>query len=194
MTFNPNIPQPTDDLSDSQGDLLNNNLALDASFSINHAAFSDTTADNGKHTYVEMLNNGAIPAGLASGQGTIYVKSILGRSQLFYSPGNTTNEYQITRTITPDYATFAVNTGAGTSGWTFLPGNLLMQWGIGSGSSIVTYPVAFTSDVFNVQLTMIRNSTNKDVLYVKPGTVTTTAFQVIDTSSGNSFYWMAIGL
>lgn len=52
MTFNPNIPQPTDDLSDSQGDLLTNNGALDTSFGIDHYKFSDPTSSNGFHNKV----------------------------------------------------------------------------------------------------------------------------------------------
>lgn len=52
MPFQPSIPQPTDFLSDSQNDLLQNNLQLDVSFGIDHYTFSDGTADNGKHNYV----------------------------------------------------------------------------------------------------------------------------------------------
>jgi hypothetical protein len=52
MPFQPNIPQSTDFLSDSQSDLLQNNLQLDTSFGIDHYTFSNLTADNGKHNYV----------------------------------------------------------------------------------------------------------------------------------------------
>lgn len=51
-TFNGNIPQPGDELEDSQQDLLNNNLQLDTSFGVDHYNFSDGTANNGKHTEV----------------------------------------------------------------------------------------------------------------------------------------------
>lgn len=49
MPFKPNIPQPNDVLSDSQGDLLTNNQDLNTSFSVDHYAFDDVTANNGKH-------------------------------------------------------------------------------------------------------------------------------------------------
>lgn len=52
MPYNPNIPQPTDILSDSQGDLLGNFQALDTSFGIDHYKFSDLTANNGFHNKV----------------------------------------------------------------------------------------------------------------------------------------------
>ena len=52
MSFNPNIPQPGDLLSDSQGDLLQNMLALDTSFGIDHYTFSNLTVNNGAHRQV----------------------------------------------------------------------------------------------------------------------------------------------
>ena len=52
MTFDPNIPQPGDLLSDSQGDLLVNMTALNTSFGQDHYTFSDTTINNGRHREV----------------------------------------------------------------------------------------------------------------------------------------------
>lgn len=66
MTFNPNIPQPGDDLSDSQGDLLQNMGALDTSFGQNHYNFSDLTANNGKHKVIQTPNQGSHPATAAA--------------------------------------------------------------------------------------------------------------------------------
>jgi hypothetical protein len=66
MPFVPNIPQPTDFLSDSQEDLRQNNLQLDTSFGIDHYTFSNLTTDNGKHNQVttpKVVNNPATPTG-----------------------------------------------------------------------------------------------------------------------------------
>jgi len=52
MPFDPNIPQPNDNLSDSQGDLLANNVFLNTSFGIDHYPFSDATSNNGFHNQV----------------------------------------------------------------------------------------------------------------------------------------------
>lgn len=52
MSFNPNIPQPGDKLSDSQQELLDNNGFLNTGFGIDHYTFSDATANNGKHNKV----------------------------------------------------------------------------------------------------------------------------------------------
>ncbi len=51
-SFNPSIPQPTDELSDSQPELLGNNQQLDISFGIDHYTFSNQTSNNGKHNTV----------------------------------------------------------------------------------------------------------------------------------------------
>jgi hypothetical protein len=50
--FNPNIPQPNDDLSDSQGQILQNFNKANSSFGIDHYSFSDLTVNNGKHNQV----------------------------------------------------------------------------------------------------------------------------------------------
>jgi len=52
MPFDPNIPQSIDFLSESQLDLLNNNIQLDASFGVDHYKFSNVTVNNGRHNYV----------------------------------------------------------------------------------------------------------------------------------------------
>ncbi len=52
MSFNPNIPQPSDELSDSQGDILTNFSTSNTSFGIDHYPFADLTANNGKHKWV----------------------------------------------------------------------------------------------------------------------------------------------
>jgi len=53
MAYLPNVPQPTDNLSDSQNDLLNNFQGANTSFGINHYSFANATADNGKHFVVQ---------------------------------------------------------------------------------------------------------------------------------------------
>lgn len=52
MAFLNNIPQSSDDLSDSQADLLGNFQALDSVYGTDHFAFSNATANNGYHNVV----------------------------------------------------------------------------------------------------------------------------------------------
>ena len=52
MTYNPNIPQPTDDLSVSQGQILQNFQVSNSSFGIDHYSFADLTGNTGKHNQI----------------------------------------------------------------------------------------------------------------------------------------------
>jgi len=52
MTFNPNIPMPNDELSDSQGDIQTNFNQSNIIFGIDHYTFDNGTANKGKHTWV----------------------------------------------------------------------------------------------------------------------------------------------
>jgi hypothetical protein len=51
-TYNASKPQPTDFLSNSQQDLLNNFSSANISIGIDHYPFDDDTANNGKHNMV----------------------------------------------------------------------------------------------------------------------------------------------
>jgi hypothetical protein len=50
--YNPNIPQPTDFLSNSQQDMLNNFSQANTTMGVDHYSFDDATANNGKHNKV----------------------------------------------------------------------------------------------------------------------------------------------
>ena len=54
MPFNPNIPNPADLLSSSQGDLLNNNGFLQTWSVTDHYGLDDATSNNGKHQVIQM--------------------------------------------------------------------------------------------------------------------------------------------
>lgn len=220
MSFNPNIPQSTDDLSDSQGDLLQNNLALDASFGRDHLPFSNLTADNGKHKFVEMVS-ATLPApvpGLSSGSGTIYTKSVgtPTESQVFYTPDASGAEFQLTTAKSASISQFSVMSAYGTppatatqeGGWTFLPGALLFQYGkyidatvfqgSGSTSATIQFPISFPAKCFVVNITLITNLIVQDDAAIAVSlSPSTTAFTVKyhrhSTTNVRGIYWTAIG-
>lgn len=131
-------------------------------------------------------------------------------SNLFYVPDLTSDSYQLTRTITGSKPLFALNTqdynGVGTKfkgGWTFLPGGLLLQWGLFDdaaalpSSKSVTFPVGYSSTVFNVQVTLVGpNSSLSDTQTIAVVGVSSTGFTVRvknSTTDYTGFYWQAIG-
>jgi hypothetical protein len=212
MPFNPAIPQPNDLLSNSQGDLLTNNISLDASFSVNHLPFSDLTVNNGKHTFVEMLQRPLKPV-TAAAEGTIYTKddpTPTSRTQLFYigDAGGPGIEYQLTKCIDAQIAKFATNlaypsgavpAGATTvGGWTFLPGGLILQYGTvtspGNASTTVNFPFAFPTTCFVMTISIKRTSGSNDNLFINTKTSTTFTYFASTTGGGfQSFDWVAIG-
>lgn len=212
LTFLPNIPQAPDFLSNSQLDLLNNNQALDGIFSKNHYAYSLGTSDQGKHKFIEMPLLAVIPT-IAASEGGLYTKTAISvtpstETDLFYTPDASTNEYQMTRTVTAKFANFGTNLAYGTppagftqtGGWTFLPGGLLMQYGFygktGATNTVgtVQFPVTFTSAPLSVQLTLYRGSAGQDVVLDSAAPPTTTTFNFkSSSSSADGVFWMAIG-
>lgn len=56
MAYNQNIPNASDFLSDSQGQLKENFQQLQTQFSKNHVPLSPNSSNNGRHTFVEMRN------------------------------------------------------------------------------------------------------------------------------------------
>lgn len=74
--FNANIPQPTDLISDSQNDLLNNNKSLDGIFGIDHYPFSNTTQNKGFHNTVTTPIILPVPPSMTSAHPTTTVNPI----------------------------------------------------------------------------------------------------------------------
>ncbi len=200
MTFNPNIPLPTDLLSVSQGDLKANNIALDASFGINHVPFS-TATNNGKHNFVEMPVRTLIPAPLAVGEGTIYTKTVTS-AELFYTNGISANEYRLTRVIPASFSQFGTSTALpslnGNGGWTFIAGGLLLQYGSFNPNTgtTVQFPIAFTGIPFSVQLTGSASNNSTFRAGVSTGTLTNAQFVFEGTvnAAWTPIYFIAIGI
>lgn len=223
MTYDPNIPLPTDFLSDSQGDIRNNFTAANNSFGRNHTNFSVVT-DPGKHKFIELLNSnpvGVAPAPpLISGEGTLYTKTLSSASQLFYTPDNSAREYQLTRSLDSQFATFGsfVNNytpqaGGGAvgteydAGWTWLAGvspGLILMYGRYSVSSLgasgtVKFPITLGT-AYTIDLTPITTSSGSSqvrALSYTNGSVTTTKFDWNLSSSGSDyrgFFWKVIGV
>lgn len=90
------------------------------------------------------------------------------------------------------------NQSLATSGYQKLPGGLIIQWGnstLSNGAVSVSYPLAFTNSIVNIQ------TTNSNALGIAPGTVVTigsgptlTAFNAYGPSGTNTnFFWFALG-
>lgn len=170
---------------------------------------------------IDHVDNNGNPGGKPAGYHTVIhqvlqtaVNTVAGYNQVFSGvPGTLVVNGVTTPQIpagTTDSQLFALTaqgglsqlTGAGVSGsgngfaWC---GGILIQWGnlasVVGGVKTVTLPQNFPRNFFMSQATMIRNNSNVDAIYaITPPTVGPVAsIQFRDTSSGNPFYWFAIG-
>jgi len=210
MTYLPNIPAATDKPSTSQGQIQGNFQAINTAFALNHVSLG-TGAAAGKHNFVEMPNQLATPT-TVSGEGTLYTLSVTSapfaaQSQLAYvSDNNPTEIYQLTRGIHSKFSLFSTNTKYDTiagidffGGWTFLPGNLLLQYGTVTcpSGTVVPFPVTFTMAVYSVQVTPNQNTGNRHNAYSRiPGLTSFTTSQLDGSGSSetSTIAWWAIGV
>lgn len=146
MPYNNAIPQPADILSDSQDDILQNFIALNTAFSVNHVAYN--AAGQGKHAQVTLPENAA-PTNTLIDEANIYsqLSALTAQTELAWQRENNGARIEWTGAL------------AATNGWTRLPSGILIKWGgqVASGfNSAFLYPVAATMPVFvTVFITLI---------------------------------------
>lgn len=216
LNYNDAVPATNNNPSADQPDMLVNTQSIPSWLNVDHWGFQQTTG--GQHKQATFINQAVIPPARTVGMATEYSKlaistGVSNESNLFFTPDNSTNEYQLTRPITASFPLFALLTQnynpptAGMNhfgGWTFLPGGMLFQYGkyiptppgpVGSGITI-PFPVAFSNIPFMISLQPVVTGGNNQIrLYVRSGSVSTTQFITVNTndSTFTSFYWMAIG-
>jgi len=189
MVFQPSKPAPPDDLDISVSDIQGNFQTSNTVMAVNHYEFDVTTGDQGKHRFVEMPVN-ALPTTLAA-EGSLYTKAS-GQTQLFYTSDAGAVEYQMTRAIDANVATF----GIASDGWTFLPGGLIMKYGtfllVPTTPTTYTPPgPAFTNIPTSIVLTINSTSTTNNAALWSNATTTTVDAHVI--SGTRTVSYMIIG-
>lgn len=209
--YQPNIPTGLINLDVDYQNIRNNFTQLNTTFSKNHLPITDGSANNGAHTFVELRNSSGLPAGLQVQEGTLYSKLISGASQLFYTPDQSTNEYQLSATDTTNFGTFATNgnypqtppVSTQFGGWTYLPGGLLFQYGTitvapNNGTASVKFPKAFATQVYSIVLTFNRTDPSSVVQTVRLSNFNSSTLNSFNFYSGSNnnvpITWMAIGL
>lgn len=197
VLYNPNIPQPTDRLTNSQGDILTNFSELNTIFGINHIPFS-VTPNSGRHTMCELLEVGATPGGAPVNEVTLYCGDVGGSRELFFTRDNSS--------ATPIRLTGPAVPSAASNGYTFLSGGLLIQWGQLTQTdstyqtlTFATNNIAFPNNCFCVFTQPYGTSQVPDgqaTVDIRKSSVNSTSFQwvyVTSSSKYTGFYWIAIG-
>lgn len=177
MAYNNNIPQPGDQLSVSQADILNNFAAISTLVNVNHVDFNG--ADQGKHKWVTFPVQVAAPVINAGELGLYSILSAL-------TATNQLNFINAAGVSTPF-------TARGT-GWFYLPCGLLVKYGsftsAGAGSAAYVFPVAATNPVFASAIfgSVMQTSANL-VFNTAVGTLTIT----VTSSAAGTFNYFVIG-
>ena len=103
--------------------------------------------------------------------------------------------------IQGNFQFLASTAGNSSNGYYRFPNGLIMQWGQELAvvdNTEVAFPVTFTTAVYSVTTTVIKNSANaEDFAYVKSVATTTVGSFFVKVSGDNLPYamnWMAIGV
>ena len=191
ISYNGNIPNPPNAPSADVNTMQANARAISQWVDIDHEGFNNILGGWHKIIHIPQIAGNTDPAPVTSpaNAGQLYTKTIAGDLELFYESSGGIISQLTAPSITPLPA---------INGYSYLPGGIIVQWGLKTstgGVQTVTLPFTFPNNFYNAQATMIRNINNIDVIYcvTPPKAVSTSTIQFRDTSSGNSFYWYAIG-
>lgn len=135
MAYQSNIPQPTDQLSKSQSDILNNFQALAIAFNLNHVDLNAPT--QGKHDFIEVPVKTPAPV-TSAGEIGLYTKTSTFTSQpelvLLKQLGSTAPAASI------EFSSAGYVVGNSTTpGWAIFPSGILIKWGraVTSGAGVL---------------------------------------------------------
>ena len=220
--FNPNIPIATNKLSVSQPQIQTNFSTSNTIFGIDHFPYTNGTSNQGKHIWVEMpnLNQSVYTLPSAPLQGTLYTKQVTvgyqstTQSQLFCWIDGVAQEWRLTGVDSVNSATFGTDTNYNVpsvvspyppssmpvpnqfGGWTFLPGGLILQYGVmktTGNSTQVNFPVVFTT-LCSITATVQQTPSGGLTYGISTRTTAGFLFTASSSSVGTQFNWMAIGI
>ena len=192
FTYNNNVPDAPNDPADDQPLMRVNTNSIASFLAVDHFGFNNN--DGGTHEQCTFPARASGPT-TTSTQGAVYTKDVSGEIHLFYRRESDGAEIQLTTSQTPLQA---------QNGYSFLPGDILLQWGVAtaiwSGANNVIFPTAFSAPAYNVQFQPQRNASKDNRNFAVVGTISATLFtpRLITQNNNNlnesrTIYWQAIG-
>jgi|SoiMetStandDraft_2_1073263.scaffolds.fasta_scaffold00037_15 hypothetical protein len=202
MAFLPLIPQSTDKLSISQGNILNNFTILGAIAGNASAASASINSTSG-FNWLYFPNQGATPpAGSSFPAGDVALYA-------FNNVTSTRDELYINKTLASGVAQIPSTASTlgtatpllGTDGYTYLPSGLILKWGPGTanGSAVIAFAGPAFTVCLSVQLTVLQAGALDTDLAVRLVAITNANFTAWGSprsttgSAAVSFYYLAIG-
>ena len=196
-TFNSGYPQDGSSLGQSKRQIRDNIDGTYQTLAIDHIDNNGNPGAKpaGYHKVIHMVPQGSNPAAIA-GYGQLFSKtvtSVISDTALFWETG-TGIVSQLTMNILPK---------AAANGYTYLPGGILLQWGIVAGSSASSTTVLFaTSNIdfptacFNVTVIPVRSASspgNDFATVIVTKSATGFTFGNIGGHTMTNWLWTAIG-
>lgn len=205
------LPNSGQSLGQTRAAIRTNFQLIQTAQDTNHVALG--VAGQGKHKFLQMPEQGSAPT-TAVNEGGFYSKAGANpiETNLFFRAENDGYEYQLTKSISASTALFSTNAAYGVApagtiiigGWTFLPGGIIMQYGLVTGlvasstpsSRTIPFPVNFTGTPYTVQLQVRRNDASgarASISRTSPPTNSGFTYD-LESSTCDGFYWTAIGI
>lgn len=213
LPYNVNIPFATNDPSVDQPDMLENTNTINTFVEQDHLGFNDQFNGNansgGWHTDIHLINQGTgfVPTRITE-VGQLFSKlvtmnGITSMALFFQSDTGVGASNSLTQITAPK------NTVASSSGYTFLPGGIILNWGSVTGIAPVQHAFGsenfffpYPNNVFQILVTPISISqsvtTQATISVCSSPATTLTAFgwNYVKGSPGTdyrAFSWIAIG-
>jgi|GEM_PF-2313566 hypothetical protein len=214
MAFLPNIPQSTDQLSVSQGNILNNFSILGAIAGNSNAASASINTSIGSglpsgFNWVYLQPQSATPpAGAAFASGNVALYSALNAAttfnELYVNKTNASGVVQIPITASSNgsiSSNSAVSWSYDASGMlkigglaTTSGGTVTITFSSTAGGGLNSFP-GFASFISWITPTVLNSSASfSEGVRVKSFTLTTVTFGIINGSSDLTFFWNAFGV
>lgn len=203
-----NTPNTGDTLGSTRVPINTNFSLIQDAMSQDHFGMGTGVGIAGTHKVIHMVMQNVLTPGIFNTDATqtgIYTKQATTGNLFARSPNHVdplpAGEYQLTTFSDADIPSFGtiITTGLPghkrSSGWTFLPGGLVLQYGSADldGSPItISYPVTINTALFPAIITL-----GGFIVNPTPGfsiaTNTNTGFKLTYTNGGSTLYWMSIG-
>ena len=190
MAYNQNIPEPTDKLSKSQGDIQRNFQSLYAAFTKNHELFN--VPKEGEHTLITFVKQ-VLPVISPEETFLLFGSEVSGNSQLFYARDGGESK-QVSETIP---TTDGNGPGTPTSyTWDFFSG-ISLRFGDVTRTANVPLDVVFDTpfpNVVYIGLVSVASYTNVSSALAYVRNLTVEGFELRSRFSyAGRFYYLAIG-
>lgn len=186
MAYNENIPQPSDNPSQSQGQILSNFQEISTAFNLDHGNFN--SANQGKHTLVDLVRQ-TLPQSANIDEGILFSALINGASEMFYGKDGAQAK-QMTGLIPSS------GEGSSTSfSWDFVDG-MSIRFGnvVHSGTStLITFDTPFPNSAFVVLFSPQGSAALVEANNVQALTLNGFTLASVGNAPGVSYFYIALG-